>query len=303
MIRLEIRHLALVRSIGETSNVSATARELGVSQSAISHRMKEAERRVGTPVFYRDGHNISLTPSGRRLQEAANRILAEIARAERDVDQLSTGFDVVARIGAACYSGFDWFPALLERMQNMQPRSSAEIVPDVSEDPVNLIDNNLADIVLVAAKVERPDTICTPLVDDELVAVMSASHPLAAKDFVEPAAFESEIYVTHHTLPEKGREYDTIFMPTKILPRRVISAGRTQAVLNVVHEQHAVTVLPRLSVQTTAQRMGLCLLPITASSIKIRWYALTRVGARNSAVLGKTVEIIKDVLANRSELP
>jgi LysR family transcriptional regulator for metE and metH len=284
VIRLGLRHLTVIRSIGNTGNVSATARELGLTPSAVSHRMRE-------------GHSISLTPAGRRVEEAANRVLAEIALAERDVGHLGSGFDLVLRFGAACYAGFDWFPALLAKIEASLESCSAEIVPDISEDPTSLIVDRNADIVLVAGQVERPDIGCTTLVDDELVVVMSPSHPMAALDWIEPESIAGEDYVTHHTIPERGREYDNIFRPFRILPKRVISAGRTQAVLSVVESGRAITILPKLAVAAHARRAGLAMRAISEAGIPIKWYALTRASAANAVVVARAVDLLGDCLA------
>ena len=297
MIRLGLRHLTVIRSIGSTGNVSATARELGLTPSAVSHRMRECERRMDTLLFHREGHSISLTPAGRRVEEAANRVLAEIALAERDVGHLGSGFDLVLRFGAACYAGFDWFPSLLQKIESSLENCSAEIVPDVSEDPASLIVDRNADIVLVAGQVERPDVDCPTLVDDELVVVMSPSHPMAVLDWIEPGSIAGEDYVTHHTIPERGREYDNIFRPFRILPKRVISAGRTQAVMSVVESGRAITILPRLAVAAYARRVGLELRPVSEDGIPINWYALTRAGAANAVVVARAVELLGECLA------
>ena len=296
MIRLGLRHLTVIRSVGATGSVSATSRELGLTPSAVSHRMRECERRTGTTLFHREGHNISLTPAGRRVQEAAVRVLSEIALAERDIGHLGSGFDLVIRLGAACYSGFDWFPELLDEIETGLPGCSAEIVPDVSEDPASLIAANSADIVLVAGQVERPDIACRTLTDDELVVAVSQSHPLSDENWFDPESIARHDYVTHHTIPERGREYDNIFRPFRVLPRRVISAGRTQAVMGIVERGDAITILPRLAVTAYAVRAGLLLRPITASGIPINWYALTRAGSGNSGVINQAVDLLGECL-------
>lgn len=276
MIRLALHHLAVIRSLGSTRSVSATARQLGLTQSAISHRMKEAERRIGAKLFVRDGHVISLNPAGRRLLKSADTILSEVALAERDLERLSSGYSDTVRLGAACYAGFDWFPRLLASMRQKLPTVSVEIISEISEDPSSLISNNVADIVLTAAPVEQSNIMSLPLVDDHLVAVLPEDHPLCQFDYVEPEFFEQSVYVTHHTLPETGREYEKIFQPNGIMPKEVISAGRSQAVLELIEQKQGVTILPTLSVQTQASRMKLALRPVTKAGIPITWYALLK---------------------------
>ena len=284
MIRLGLHHLSVIQSLGATGNVSATALELGLTQSAVSHRMKEAERRMDARLFDRDGHRIALTSSGRRLRAAAVSILGELSMAERDLDHFASGFEEVVRLGAACYASLDWFPDLLAHLADHHPEVSASIIPDISEDPSDLVFNNLAEIVLIAGRLVRSGTRCVLLATDELVAVLPSEHRLVSEKTVDPGALVTETYVTHHTLPEAGHEYDLIFRPHKILPRRVICAGRTQAVLNVVRDGQAITILPRATAKLQSRRLGLVLRPLRTERTEIRWYGLIRRGERDAHV-------------------
>ncbi len=296
MIRLALHHLAVIKSLGTTGGVSATARELGLTQSAISHRMKEAERRIGSVLFYRDGHSISLNPAGRRLLKTADTILSEVALAERDLERLSSGYSDTVRLGAACYAGFDWFPRLLAAMRQKLPTVSVEIISEISEDPSSLISNNVADIVLTAAPVEQSNIMSLPLVDDQLVAVLPVDHPQCRFDYVEPKIFEQSTYVTHHTLPETGREYEKIFQPNGIMPKEVISAGRSQAVLELIEQSQGVTILPKMSVQAQASRMKLALRPVTKAGMSITWYALLNKRENEASLSMVVADILKKSL-------
>ncbi len=293
LIRLALHHLAVIKSLGGTGSVSATARDLGLTQSAISHRMKEAERRVGSSLFFRDGHSISLNPAGRRLLQSADRILSEVAMAERDLGRLSSGFNDTIRIGAACYAGFGWYPPLFDLMRQEMPKVSLEIVSEISEDPVVLLNNNQADIVLAATPVLQNNIQSTSLIEDQLVAVLPVDHPLASKDYLDPEDFEKEIFVTHHTLPETGREYEKIFKPNGIMPRQVISAGRSQAVMEMILNGLAVTVLPKLAVQEQAARMGLPLRPLGNEGMPIHWYALVRSKPDDNSLVAQVLDYVQ----------
>lgn len=296
MIKLGFHHLLVIRSVGQTGSVSATAREIGITQSAASHRMKEAERRIGMTLFQRDGHRISLTQAGRRLSTSADAILNEAAMAERDLERMSSGFNVILRIGAACYAGFEWYPKLLAVISKEYPNVSLEVVSEVSANPTALLTNNLADFVLSAGPVEQSDVQAVPLMQDHLVAVMSPTHRLSNASRLDPLDFADETYVTHHTLPETGREYESIFKPANVIPKRVISAGRTQAVLELVRSGQAITILPYLSIKSQAAHMGLSLKPITRSGVPITWYILHKKKTSEERMTSKVTHLLKNCL-------
>ncbi|MFC7050029.1 LysR family transcriptional regulator [Emcibacter nanhaiensis] len=294
MIRLGLHHIAMIKSLGMTGNVSATARELGLGQSAVSHRMKEAERRAGASLFRREGHSIALTQAGRRLLGAAANILSELESAEKDIEQLCRGVDTIIRIGAACYAGFGWFPGFLKSLEARHPNCTAEIVAETSEDPAALLATNSADMVLTATPVERPDIKCLKLTDDRLVAVMASGHPLTHNNVADPRDIINYTYVTHHTYPEKGREYETIFRPLNLLPKRVISAGRTQALTEILLTGEAVTILPELAIGNQARRLGLRLLPILSDPKPVAWYALFKPKSRNASMEEELMRLLQE---------
>ncbi len=289
MIRLALHHLAVIQGLGKTGSVSATARELGLTQSAISHRMKEAERRIGVLLFVRDGHMITLTPAGRRLLQSADTILGEVSLAERDLERLSSGFQETLKVGAACYAGFDWLSDFLQKMKTTSPTVAVEVIAETAEDPTRLLLENHADLVLAAGRSEKAGIASHFLVPDELVAILAPEQYLAKEPFFDPALLPDLSYVTHHTQPEDGREYDTIFKPMKVMPNRVIRAGRTQAVLELVRHDHGITILPKRAVFQLAKRMGLVIMPVTEVGVSISWYALSKRKSSSNPLIEKAV--------------
>ncbi|UTW59212.1 LysR family transcriptional regulator [Kordiimonas sp. SCSIO 12603] len=294
MIRLGLHHLAMIKSLNATGNVSATARELGLTQSAISHRMKEAERRVNTQIFHRDSHSIVLTQAGKRLLRSAEIILEEATAAERDLDHLSTGHRMVLRMGATCYMGFDWYPSFLHALEKKLPDCMVEIAPTIDENPANLLNDQVADFVLMAGTLEQPDLKNTPLFTDELVAVLPPNHPRCGEAFLQPDMFREEVYATHHTLPETGREYETLFKPAGIYPKEVISAGQTQAIFELILAGRAITILPRWPAQVHAKRLGLTLKPIGPKGTPIKWHASYKKSSKQETVIQQILGILKE---------
>ena len=69
---LEIRHLKLVRAVTAAGSLTGAGSVLNLTQSALSHQLRDIESRLGTPLFLRVGKKMVLTPAGERVLAAAN---------------------------------------------------------------------------------------------------------------------------------------------------------------------------------------------------------------------------------------
>src|ERR687897_791261 len=86
---LDSRHLRLVAEVARTESVTRAADRLNVTQSAVSHQLREIQDRLGTPIFIRSGRRMLPTAAGRLLVDAADDVLATIGRVEAKIEQLA----------------------------------------------------------------------------------------------------------------------------------------------------------------------------------------------------------------------
>ena len=95
--KLEIRHLKLLAAVAEEGSVTKAGMRLHLTQSALSHQLRDAEERVGSPLFLRIGKRMTLTPSGEQLLVCARRILEDLASTESQIRALNGGARGVIR--------------------------------------------------------------------------------------------------------------------------------------------------------------------------------------------------------------
>src|SRR5215510_4912718 len=107
---LEIRHLRLVAAIAEEGGVTRAGNRLHLTQSALSHQLRDVEDRLGSALFERVGKRMILTDAGERLLRTARVVLDEIHQAEHDIRRASSGRQGVLRIATQCYTNYHWLP-------------------------------------------------------------------------------------------------------------------------------------------------------------------------------------------------
>jgi LysR family transcriptional regulator for metE and metH len=271
-IKLSVRQLQMIRALEVAGSVSAAAVALQVSQSALSHRIREAERLLGTALYSRQHKKLRATPAGLRVQFAARNVLAELERTEQDVAHMSGGVTARVRLGLEAYASHHWLPDLYQQLAIQHPHIGLEIAADVGLSPEAALRQQTIDIALVSGSTPATEFNSLHLGSDPLLAMMACEHPLVQEDYLLPAMFADYPYVAYHTNPEQGREYDLVFKRHHLLPSKVISAGVTEAVLALVSASHGMTILPAWTALAQAQKYNLVTRPIGIDGLSINWY-------------------------------
>ncbi len=88
---MEIRHLKLVKAVAEEGSLTNAGKRLYLSQSALSHQLKELETMLGASLFQRVNKKMLLTQAGRRVLQTATSVLMEIDKTKNDIDRFVNG--------------------------------------------------------------------------------------------------------------------------------------------------------------------------------------------------------------------
>ncbi|WP_053385429.1 LysR family transcriptional regulator [Leucobacter celer] len=85
---IDSTELRILHALATTGSLTAAAGSLGLSQPAVSQRIKRVETRLAVPLIERSGRGIRLTPAGRILADHGRTVVAEIDAAIAAIDDL-----------------------------------------------------------------------------------------------------------------------------------------------------------------------------------------------------------------------
>src|SRR5690554_1908967 len=110
---LEIRHLETLVAIRDGGSLVEASERLHVTQSALSHQLRELEERLGTQLLNRRTRPLRFTTAGLRVLALADDVLPRMRAAERELRKLAAGRTGRLHLAIECYSCFQWLmPAL-----------------------------------------------------------------------------------------------------------------------------------------------------------------------------------------------
>ncbi|HEX6100230.1 MAG TPA: LysR family transcriptional regulator [Thermoanaerobaculia bacterium] len=297
-MRLEIRHLQLVQAITSEGSVTRAADRLNVTQSALSHQLREIEDRLGTPLFLRVNRRLTLAPAGERLLRSATRVLDELRLAEEDIGRLAAHQDGVIRVSTECYTCYQWLPPLLAPFHKRFPRVDVEIVPDFTRRTLEALNERKIDLALVYSTRRDPRLRIVPVFEDEMVVIVPREHRLAKKAYAQPSDLEGE----HLFMPSPAE--DSLFARTLaregVRPRKHTAVMLTEAIVELVRAGVGVSALPRWVIARELRGGDLVALPFTKKGLLRKWGAATLKTSATQPPIDTLIELLSRVRPGNS---
>lgn len=288
---LEVRHLRLIMAVAEEGGVTRAGSRLHLTQSALSHQLKDAEERLGTPLFLRVNKRMVLTPAGERLLDAARRVLPELERVVEDVRRIASEREGVLRISTECYTCYHWLPEVMTAFGGKYPGVEVQIVVEVTRRPVAALLEGRLDLAVVMTEPRDRRLALTPLFRDELVVLVRPDHRLASRPFVRAEDFAGENFLMHTPVQESS-VFQKVLSPAGVTPRRVSQVQLTEAIIEMTKAGLGLSVLARWAAAEAIRTGALRALPLTPRGFYRDWSAATLRSNSAPAYLGEFVRLL-----------
>ena len=269
---LEVRHLRLVRAVAALGGLTRAGRELHLTQSALSHQLRDVESHLGTQIFLRVGKRMVLTNAGEQLLRSADEILDTLERTEHAIRGLAGGQSGRLRVSTGCYTQYHWLPHVMRRLRTVCPRVDVQIVAGAGRQVDELLLDGTIDIGIANHVVENGRLLVHPLFDDELVAVVQPVHRLASKRFLTPEDFEDETLLLDAPA-ERHAVYQEMFARARVQLAGVQLVAQTSAIVEIVMAGLGVALLTRWAVRPYAESGALRAIPLTRRGQSLKWNA------------------------------
>lgn len=270
---MELRHLQMVKAVAACGNLTKAATQLFLTQSALSHQLREIEADFNTQLFIRDKKQMLLTPAGEVVLQAAETILAEVAQTRSKVRCLTDQESGEVRLCTQCYTSYYWLAGFLRTFQGSYPKVDVKVEMEVvSYNTDQYLLNNMIDVAITEGN-GNPKFSYTPLFQDEFLAVVSPDHPWAVRCWVETADFADQPYIMYDIPDERSSNFMLLFRNRR--PPKVYKITLTEAILEMVKAGLGVAVLPNWVVSPYLQSGQLAAVGITEQRVLRTWYAAT----------------------------
>jgi DNA-binding transcriptional LysR family regulator len=188
----EVRQMRYFTAVAEQGSFTGAARQLHVTQQAVSQQVKALEQLLGVTLLERSSRRVELTPEGLVFLADCRRVLAGADRAARRVQAAARGEAGTLHLVYTLVSAFETVPVLLERLEKDYPLLRVDAREVFGSDVSALLRDGACDLAL-APLTSYPDDIRQRTVRREVVRLaVGENHRFADHEQIELASLRDE---------------------------------------------------------------------------------------------------------------
>jgi LysR family cyn operon transcriptional activator len=178
---MELRHLRYFVALAEEASFTRAARRVHVTQSTLSHQIRQIEDEIGQRLFDRIGKRVVITEAGEALLQSATRALREIDEGLRRIKSPADPLTGTLRIGATHTFNVKLIPDCLAAFFASHPSVSVIVREMFATEVATQVESGDLDLGITYDPHRRERLEFEPLYLEEMVLAIGAGHPFAAR--------------------------------------------------------------------------------------------------------------------------
>ena len=268
---LDSRQMLAFATLARCGSFTQTAKDLHLTQSAISHTIQALEQDVGVALFERVGKKVFLTQAGEQLRPAAERILRDMHDARTALEEIGAWGKGRLRVGASVTTCQHILPTVLREFRQSFPDCALRIEPGDGPRMVEMLHNNQVDLALMLEPRKEEGLAFRKLFVDDLRILVSPMHPWARSGKVTPESMSREPLIVYN----KGSFTDHLFAEhlhaEGIEPENTMELGSMEAIKELAKVGVGAGVLAPWIARRELAEGSLVALPLPGGKLKRVW--------------------------------
>ena len=259
---LDMTTARLFVSVIEEGSIARAARRESIAASAVSRRISELEQRLNLVLLRRHASGVEITTAGAAVLRRARNLLHEAGQLEAELQQLGAGIHGHVRVAAGETTLIGYLPAVLGSFLQANPGIRVDLEERLHADALRAVQEQSADIGILASEALPADMWVRPCYRDQLVAVVRRDHPLAQHTGVTLAEM-----LDHDMIGQdrRGALWALLSRQTTALGRSMrvrVTAYGYDVVCRLAQEGLGIGIVAESSSSLFAAGMGLVSLPV-----------------------------------------
>ena len=269
-------------ALRDTGSLVEAADRLFLTQSALSHQIKDLEERLECTLFQRKTRPPRFTSAGTNLLNLADEIIPMVRAAERDIARLAGGEAGRLHICIECHSCFQWLIPCIDRYRGDWPEVELDLTGGFSFAPLPALVRGDLDLVITSDPVELPGIHYVPLFRYEAMMALGKNHRLAVRPFLVPEDLMSETLITYPVDRNRLDVFTKFLDPQDLEPASVRTAELTPMMVQLVASGRGIACLPNWALTEYLESETIVATKLGESGLWGTLFAAIREDQRNS---------------------
>ena len=273
---MKLDQLKTFQQVALTQSFTKAARELFLTQPAVSQQVKALEDSYGIKLFNRQGKTIELTNEGQALYSKINILLNELKDIEKLFEDLSEAD--IGRIDIASTAIFSTYllPRAMGNFNKKYENIELELHTGNSHKVITKLLEGSADFGFGGVVRPEPDIQYTMIHQEPFVFVVGTSHPLAPKNLIKVEDLKPYPFIwrEHGTLIRRKMEEMLGGKQATAVFNNVIEVQNVETVKRLVEEGFGVTIIPEIAVKREIEAGWLQVLQLKGLALMASYYLL-----------------------------
>lgn len=239
----------------ELKNFSLAAKELHMTQPAVSQHIQMLERDMGAKLLERNNKFIRLTHTGEIVYYHAKEILGLYSRMKDLVEDAMHEARGKLLIGASYTFGEYILPHVIARLRDAYPSIQPSITIANTQEIVHLVKSYQLDVGIIEGDLNETKLHTEPFAKDEMLLFISPKHPLSQKKNVSMVDLQNETWIVREIGSGTREAAEKLFDVSQIRPKHMMEFGSNQVIKESVEAGLGITLLSKSAVRKE-QKLG-----------------------------------------------
>jgi DNA-binding transcriptional LysR family regulator len=256
-----LEQLRFFHAVAESGSFTAAAKELHLTQPAVSNQVKNLEGELGQRMFERMGRSIRLTRAGEVLHTHTRRIFQQVREAEvilEDLKSLQTGR---LYLGTVDVMSIYVLPRIFRVFHSRYPRVEISIEVDDTTTISRGVRESRFDLGFATLPLREPNLMSLSVYNDVMRAIAPAGHPLAGKELVTLQELADTTMIVYKQGSVTRSIIEQIFRSQGIELEPDMEIDRPEAMKKLVEAGLGVSIMPEMSIEREVEEGSLVVLP------------------------------------------
>ncbi len=276
-----LQQLKLFVSVAKNSSYTRAAKELNLSQPAVSIQIKRLEQQIGLALFEQVGKTIFTTTAGKTVYQASEEILDKVAQLKNSIKELKGEVKGLLQLSVVSTSKY-FMPHLLGSFLQQYPDVEPKMKFTNRARVVERLTNNEDDFVVMGQIPNAQGFEAHPFLENILVMVAPPTHPLANKNNISLEELSKERFLERELGSGTRLVFDRMLEERGLKVEPYMELGSSEAIKQGVMAGLGLAVLSLHSLHLEREAGKIVLLDVAGFPVKRRWYVVHRKGKKLS---------------------